>query len=497
MSGQSENLPLVPADAAVFWRLYRQLEVSKAGITLLNDYYEGDQLLVQLGLAIPPELQAFQVVLNWPRVVVDGIEQRLDVVGFRMGSGAADGYLRDLWQYNDLDDRQAYAHVDALALGRAFLCVGTNPDDPEFPIVSIESALEMVTERDPRSRKVIAALRLYGDQNETMGITQQSADTRPMHAALYLPNVTYWLSRESGQWRLSDDPDVHNQNLVAVVPMLNRDRVTRRRYARLEGVSEMEDIIPIAESASRAITNGQLAQETHAVPHRVFLGATKSDFVKPDGTPTGAFETYMSGMTALSNAAGKAVQFDASDMTNFETMVNLYARLASGVASMPIEYFGLNTQNAPSAEGQRAGETRLIKKAERRQTTFGNAWEQMARIAMRWTGADDDVKLRSVEAIWQDAGTPTKGQQTDATVKLRQAGLLDWETAQEDLGRTPAQIETMKQRRSAELLQDTGLGVQAALIEAANADIPNALTEAGAEQIAGAAQQAAAVPSGA
>jgi hypothetical protein len=61
---------------------------------------------------------------------------------------------------------------------------------------------------------------------------------------------------------------------------------------------------------------------------------------------------------AIANKNAKTFQFDASDMANFETIVNLYARLAAGVAAMPIEYFGLNTQNAPSAEGQRAGETR-------------------------------------------------------------------------------------------------------------------------------------------
>jgi hypothetical protein len=68
---------------------------------------------------------------------------------------------------------------------------------------------------------------------------------------------------------------VHGLGSCPVVPMVNRDRATRRRSRYVEGVSEMNDVIPIAESASRAVTNGQLAQETHAVPHRVLLGATK------------------------------------------------------------------------------------------------------------------------------------------------------------------------------------------------------------------------------
>jgi hypothetical protein len=97
----------------------------------LNDYYEGEQALVQLGLAIPPELQHFSVILNWPRVTVDGCEQRLDVVGFRLGSRTPPiPTCRQLWQYNDLDEQQSFAHTDALALGRSFLCLGTNPTTP-------------------------------------------------------------------------------------------------------------------------------------------------------------------------------------------------------------------------------------------------------------------------------------------------------------------------------------------------------------------------------
>lgn len=463
MTTAIEQLPIEDEDSrALFYRLRQKLDFTRQPTALLNDYYEGDQQLVQLGLAIPPELRAFSVILNWPRVTVDGCEQRLDVVGFRLGSGRPDSYLGQLWQYNDLDEHQSLAHTDALALGRSYLCLGSNEEDPDFPIVTVESALEVTTIRDPRTRRIEAALRLFGEQNAGM-MTQQTADMNPTHATLYLPNVTYWLKLDDGTWVLDDDPDEHNLGIVPVVPVLNRGRATQRRMAYSEGVSEMNDVIPLAESASRAITNGQLAQETHAVPHRVFLGATKQDFVRPDGTPSGAFETYMSGLTALANPAGKAVQFDASDLANFETMVNLYARAASGVTGMPIEYFGLNTQNPPSADGQRAGETRLIKKAERKQTAFGHAWEKVAQIALRMRGAPDSLELRSIEAIWRDAGTPTKAQQTDATVKQYAAGLVDWETAQIDLGRTPAEIELMKQRRQNDLMLDTGMAVQAAI----------------------------------
>jgi hypothetical protein len=130
---------------------------------------------------------------------------------------------------------------------------------------------------------------------------------------------------------------------------------------------------------------------------------------------------------------------------------------------LPIEYFGLNAQQPPSADGQRAGETRLIKRAERKQTGFGHSWESVQRLILRFkTGTWDDAATR-METIWRDAGTPTVAQVTDAIVKRYQTGLIDWETAQERLGESPEAIREMKERRAAEQAAALSYGVQQAL----------------------------------
>jgi hypothetical protein len=448
------DLPLDDDAATTFQQLRNLLSASRPDVERLNDFYEGEQRLEQLGLAIPPELRRFSVILNWPRVTVDGLEERLDVTGFRLPGQSADSNLYDVWQYNDLDELQSWAHIDALALARSYVCVGTNRVDPDYPLITVESPMEMVTLRDPATRQVTAALRMYSDQSAS-GLVTTAPDTR---ATLYLPNSTHWLISTNGGWEDLEDPDFHNVGAPPVVPLVNRQRATRRRNAVIEGVSEMADVIPIAESASRALTNAQLAQETTAVPHRAVLGATKADFYDSDGKPLPAWESYFGAITAMTSPNAKMQQFDSADMNNWQTMLNLYARAASGVAHMPLEYFGLNTDNAPSAEGQRAGETRLIKKAERRQVAFGHSWESVMRLVLRFQGGEVDPTARGLETMWRDAGTPTKAQSADATVKLFSAGLADWETAQEDLGRTPAQIEQMKKRRVEDSRVAVGLG---------------------------------------
>ena len=446
-------MTLSVTEQALFDNLKDTLGVSRTQTKLYNDYYEGVHRLEQLGLAIPEELKRFTVTVAWPRVAVDAVEQRLDVTGFRMpGEDSADKSLWDVWQYNNMDERAGFAHLDALAIGRSYVCVGTNEEDPQFPIITVESPMEMVAIRDPRTHRVTAALRLYAP-----------VDGKDSRATLYLPNMTRWLALVDGIWVDEYEPDAHNLGTVPVVPFVNRNRATRIAGSILEGVSEMADVIPIADSASRAITNAQLAQETVAVPQKVILGMTKGDFVDGDGNPLPVWQSYFGSVWANANHEAKVQQLPSADLSNFETMVNLYARLASGISSLPIEYYGLNTQNAPSAEGQRAGETRLIKKSERKQTSFGTSWEAVNRLVMRFRDGVWSTDARRMETLWRDAGTPTVAQVTDAIVKEYQTGLTDWETAQENLGRSPETIARMKTRREADSASALGFGVQSAL----------------------------------
>lgn len=437
-------MALSVTEQSLFDNLRNTLVSVRTEVDKYNDIYEGLQRLKQLGLAIPPELERFSVILDWPRISVDAVEQRLDVQGFRMpsGRGEADTGLWDVWQYNNMDERQTFAHTDALALSRSYVCVGTNPEDRDYPLITVESPREMVAVRDPRTHRVTAALRLYNVDP----VTLQDAK-----ATLYLPNQTRWLVRQAGQWVDEYEPDVHNLGAPPVVAFVNRNRPTRPSGSIIEGVSEMTPVIPIADSASRAITNAQLLQETMVAPARGILGATKGDFVDQSGQPLSQWDAYFGSVWAMGNPQAKTFEFSAADMNNISTIINTYARLASGVSSLPIEYYGLNTENAPSAEGQRAGETRLIKKSERKQVSFGHGWESVMRLVQRFrTGEWSDDATR-METIWRDAGTPTVAQVTDAVVKRYQAGLVDWETAQELMGESPAAIERMKERRDADL----------------------------------------------
>jgi hypothetical protein len=433
-----------------FRRLEHKLRTSQRALKRLDAYYELQQRIQQLGLAVPPELEGFLTIANWPRITADSLEERIDLEGFRLpGQEEADAEMWDkIWQPNDLDEESQLAHLEALVLARSFVCVGsgghgpesdeerTPERDPAVPLITVESPFEMAAELDPRTRRVRAAGKVYKD------------DDQQEWATLYLPNSTHWLARDRvrGRW-VEQDRDEHRLNSCPVEPIVNRPR-TRNRL----GVSEIVDVIPFTDAAARALTNAQLATETLAVPQRYVLGATKGDFVDKDGNVLDAWQAYFGAVWALRNEGAKVGQFSAADLGNFKTIVEHYATLVSGVTGLPMRYLGQNLSNPPSAEGIRADEARLIKRAERRHRAWGGSWERVMRLARRIIDGDWDPKLKSMETLWRDPATPTKAQQADAVVKLTQGEnpILPIEAAWEEMGFGPTKRAKLKEQFAAE-----------------------------------------------
>ena len=85
-------------------KLYEKLEKAEDDLKRLNHYYEGKQPLSYMHPELLRELQGRvrQLVINWPRLVVDSLEERLDVEGFRLND-RVDDRMWGWWQDNGLD----------------------------------------------------------------------------------------------------------------------------------------------------------------------------------------------------------------------------------------------------------------------------------------------------------------------------------------------------------------------------------------------------------
>jgi hypothetical protein len=165
-------------------RLEQRLSDLQTPMDLRDAYYNGNQLIRDLGISVPPQLRGLHTVVGWPATVVDTLDERLDVEGFRYASSSqGDDELWNIWQSNNLDEESQLGHLDALIYGCAYGAVGANDDGSA--LITVESPRHVAVIWDARWRTITAALRIYG--GDEYGRNRQ--------ATLYLPNETIMLAR--------------------------------------------------------------------------------------------------------------------------------------------------------------------------------------------------------------------------------------------------------------------------------------------------------------
>jgi len=464
----------VPEPVDVLKRLERAHQEQLPELETLNSYYEGTQPLSYLH----PELQADlddrlkQVVVNWPELVVDSLGDRLDVEGFRVwGDDKLEDQLWDQWQRNDLDENSQMGHQEALACRRAYTIVGTHEDadEDEAPLITVESPFEVVHENDPRTRKVRDAAKFW---------CEGEGKDRIDHATLYVLGATYWWVREGDDWVADGKPDEHGMDFNPVTPLINKPRL---RGSGAFGRSELASIIPISDAACKIATDMMVSAEFHAMPRRWALGFGPEDFVDEHGNKISSWSKVAGRIWASEKRTDEGAevgQFPEAALKNFHDTLNLLARLCGALGALPPHYMGFSDGNPASADAIRSSESRLIKRAERRQRAFGGDWETTQRKALAVTGRDV-TGLARMETVWRDASTPTISQMADAAVKKYTVGISTLRQARVDVGYSDTQIKHMQEEDKEALLNDPvaqiGRGLQmspAQMIAAEDTDDP-------------------------
>jgi hypothetical protein len=382
----------------------------------LNQYSRGMQPLAFLS----PESKAAldnrfgRIASNIPRLAVTSLAERLRLSGFDRA---------DVWQEfiaNDLDQLSAIAHREALTLGQSFVVVWADPDGK--PRATVESAEAMAVQRDPVTRRVVAAVKRVRTKRTT-------------EAWLYLPDeIQHYRSNSPGAATAGFElvETVPNPlGEVPVVPITNGDRLLD-----VDGVSEIDDLKPLVDGLCKTLADLAVAQEFTARPRRWATGIelVERPVINDDGTPAldEDGEPVMvtenpipEGNRAMVAEAPEARfgQLDGANLAGYEAAVRIWLGQIMAVSALPSHFLGILTDQPTSADALRASEASLTARAEARQILFGRAWEQVARllVAVRDGVAPADVTVR---VKWADASTRSVAQEADAAAKLFAAGLL-------------------------------------------------------------------------
>lgn len=437
-------------------RLLNRLSAEQRTLQALDRYYTGSQPLSFLAPEIQRAVQnrLRSLVINWPRLVVNSLEERLDVEGFRMAADQpADDSLWAIWQANDLDEYSQMAHVDALVHGRSFAIVWADPANPAIPRISVESSEQMTVEFEPGTMTVSAAAKHWA-QDDMAYATLYLPDSIERYVAPAPGPGAVRTAVDSFAWELREDPIPHNLGIVPVVPIINRPRLTHPH-----GESELTDVLPLVDAINKLATDMMVSAEFHAMPRRYATGidlgdgegseARASELVRQKWTEAAAGRVWLS-----DDANSRFGQFPEASLDNFVKGIEMLAAQLAAITALPPHYVGLMSQaNPASADAIRSSEASLSHRARRKFRPFGGSWERVMRLAMLVRDGNVPTQALSMETIWRDPETPTVAQKVDAAVKLDGVG-MPFRQTMEDLGYTPVQIERAIRMRTTDALAD-------------------------------------------
>lgn len=446
-----------PAGSPLQWlyRLEARLEQQRVELERLEDYYRGFH---RTPLSKDPaESAAMQQLLcrmleqsgsNFMRLVVDAMVQRIRLQGFRLKDDRDDRPDQETWemfQANNLESLSQIGWQVALTQRRCYYSVWYPQvgDDPDYPVIRVESPLQCVVEHAPGDRRRrVAGLKVWLDEW-----------TGEKHANVYLPDgvhkfryegrteskpYTGWVTRE----KMVRNP----LGEVPLVPVVNRPSLLRDP----DGWSEIEDLIPIQDRINQTLFNRQVAEHFAAFRQKWATGLEIP--VGEDGNPVDTFSSAINKFWVNENDAGKFGQFDATDLTNYAAPRESDIQDIAVISATPRHYFTVNGQ-APSGDSMKSAETGLVAKILNFEEWASGALKDVARLARKVNGLDTPVDS---EVVWADPEYQTLGQLVDAQVKLYQAGVVDRATVLEAIGKKPGAIarieaKVLEEQMAAEL----------------------------------------------
>jgi hypothetical protein len=430
--------------------LYRRLILRAPQVRTFEQYYDG---IHPLSFTSTEYRQEFTQMLrgvsdNWMALVVDAVEERLHVEGFRMSDDpAGDQDAWDIWQRNCLDADSEMLHSTALQTGSAYALVWYGEDDE--PLITVEHPGQCYVAYESGTQRVrSAAVKAWVDE--------WTGETR---ANVYLPDGIYKyqsvrqvtiddyktrtgrdrsLDILGGMWKPVEGDD-YVANPLGVVPMVefrNRPRLLG------EGRSEIADVISVQNQINKLVCDMLVAAEFSAFKQRWATGVE----IPTDpmtGKPLQAFPAAVDRLWSVESDTARFGEFGEADLTNYvAALENRVQSLASRTRTPPHYLLG-SSGSFPSGESLKATETGLIAKCRSRHRHFGESWEEVMRLAF---AVKDDPRAdsRMAETIWTDPESRSEAEHTDSLLKKMSLG-VPVRQLWEDAGYSQTQIERFGQ----------------------------------------------------
>ena len=408
------------ASAAMLDRLCSDLDARSGEYQLWEDYYAGrHQPPVALLAATGGYRSEYARWLagfsdNFCRLVVQAVDERLTVTGFRIDGRAGDRKAWGYWQSNRLDAQHQKAHREALVKSWCPVTVDADPrgTDSRTPRIRAHEASQFAIAYDDDDALIrAAALRRWKAPDGRVLATLYWPDRVEKYEAA--PDGRTWTQRRvAGEaWPLP-----HDLGVVPVVPIVNDPDLYNR------GASEIGTILPMQNALNLLMSDMLVSAEYTAFPQRWVTGLEIP--VDPDtGKPIQPFKLAYDRMLMARDPNVKFGQLDAADLSPYTSAIEGVVQHIASTTRTPPHYLLGQSGSFPSGESLKSTETGLVAKVKRRQRDFGEAWEEVVSIAFRVAGDARRADIEDKEAQWADPEVRSEAEHTDALLKQKALGV--------------------------------------------------------------------------
>jgi len=491
-----------------------QEEVNRqAQVRTYRSYYDGD----------PPSMMTSRqaeylnldrdksVGVNVCAVIVDSLSERLEVTGFNVtAKGAQEGeensqanalgtMLDGWWQDNRMDGTQGWVHTAAARDAEAFVVVEYDEDE-ERPSISHDYAYDgtsgVKVHMKPGTYNKVAFASKRWIETTSDGNTTQRLN-------MYFPNriekwasksvssgrtEAFWTPLESNElqrvvltddagtayeaavaWWTDDGTQIGKPLGVPVIPFINRDDGTGR------GLSELDNALPIQDAINKTFLDLMAAADMTG--WQMYWNSGK--------VPAGGFKVYPGAMLPVvphnEQIPAAIGVISAGDLSQLINLWHSLIAVLSGVTGTPQSRFS-PAAIQPSEGTQQQEEGALIAKTKDRQKTWGNAWEDVMRMAIKVAAAYGDIgmpdlKSLTISTVWADAIPRNETNHINSLAVKGDKLAVPQEQLWQEAGYSDAQIKKWKaesmRRQAAQRLADARAKAQAPQMQQTQQPPPN------------------------
>ncbi len=430
-------------------RLGKELDGRLPAIDRARQYYAGQQ---RLAYASAKFQEAFGKTYslfadNFIPLIVQAVEERLNIEGFRWNDEAGAKKAWTIWQENQLDAQSGKAHRDCLIT--AYSAVIVQPvAGGGIPKIRIQKPEEVIVayDDDPLTRAV--AMKRWADLTGKPLATLYFPDRIEKYEQ---PKTLVWANQFGreyayGKWerRLvvgEPWPLPHSLGAVPVVEFVNDPDLDNH------GTSEIASAMPLQDALNKLLVDMLVASEFASFRQKWVTGMEIP--VDPaTNKPIEAFKAAVDRVWQARDANVKFGDFDQSDLSSYIKAIETVIQHMSTTSRTPAHYLLGQSGTFPSGESLKATETGLVAKAKRDMRDLGEGWEEVMRLSFAAMGDKKRAAFSGGETIWADPEYRSEAEHVDALVKLGSIGVPD-EQLWADAGYTPQQIEQFKAMRAA------------------------------------------------